>query len=63
MLEVYIERWTEPGGITRFPWSVWVDGRQVQHSGRNDDPDAAEAEARDFCRKAIGREPDRVRRL
>ena len=63
MLEVYVERWTEPGGGTRFPWSVWLDGKQVQHNGRHDDPAAAEAEAVAFCRQMIGREPDRVRRL
>ena len=64
MIEIIIERWTNPGGATDFRWSVWRDGHRIQmgpdvHSSA----EAGEREALEFCRRSLGCEPDKVTRL
>jgi hypothetical protein len=63
MHEVMIERWNNRDGSQDVLWSVWQDGKRVHMGGPLPTADAAEAEARAFCRKALGREPDRVTTL
>ena len=59
MLEVIIERWTNPDGSTDYMWSVWQSGNRIQMSGTypTSGPDAFE-----FCTTLNGT-PDRVSRL
>ncbi len=64
MIELFIERWTGFDGNTEYRWSVWNDGHQIQmgpHSYSGDDE--CEAEALDFCVRALGREPDKASKL
>jgi len=63
MLEVYVERWSAPDGKVAYPWSAWDGGRRVTMGEAFDSAEAAEEAARAWCREALGREPDRVRRL
>ena len=61
-VEVMIERWTI-AGATDYRWSVWRDGKRLAMGGPHPSFEASEADARAACRKALGREPDRVTRL
>ena len=63
MVELIVERWSYPDGGTEFFWSLWQDGTRVHFSERHGSSEAAEAEARDFCRRALGTAPDRVTHL
>ena len=63
MIELIVERWSYPDGRTEFFWSLWQDGTRVQFSDRHDSAESAEAEARDFCRRALGAAPDKVTHL
>lgn len=62
MIEVIIERWSGPDGVS-FRWSVWQDGRRVEMGGPHADADASEAAARAWCDERLKRPPDRVTRL
>jgi hypothetical protein len=63
MIVVYVERWTGFDGTVAYPWSVWRDGTRVEMGGPFETPELAEAAARLYCRKELGAEPDRIRRL
>ncbi len=63
MLEVMIECWDNADGSVDYLWSVWRSGRRVQMGGSFDSAEAAESDARVFCRNALGEEPQRVRVL
>jgi hypothetical protein len=63
MVEVIIERWTNPDGSTNFMWSVWQNGNRVQMSGTYVTSEAAEADASEFCTETLNAMPDRVTRL
>ncbi len=64
MIEVVIERWDNFDGSVDFRWSVWRDGRRLHMAGeayRN--AESCEDEARLFCLRGLGHEPDKVTRL
>ncbi len=64
MIELFIERWTNPTGSTDYRWSVWNDGLQLQAGPRvYRGGDECVAEGLDFCVRALGREPDKVTKL
>ena len=63
MLEVIIERWTNPDGSTDYMWSVWQRGNRIQMSRPYPTSDAAEADAFEFCTETLNGTPDRVSRL
>ena len=63
MLIVYVERWTGTDGEPRFPWSVWAEGRRLEMGGPGVDAADAERQALDYCRTALGRDPDRIEHL
>ena len=63
MIEIMIERWTDPLGATDHIWSLWRDGSRLQIGNKHDTPEAAENEARVFCLQALGCEADRITRL
>ncbi len=63
MIEVMIERWTDPDGSARFLWSLWQDGRRLDMGAARPTAEAAESEAVAFCRRQLGVEPDAVTRL
>ena len=60
MLELMIEQWKNPDGSSHFLWSVWEDGSRIGMGRAAATPAAAETEGLSWCRKAAGREPDRV---
>ncbi|MBO6559155.1 MAG: hypothetical protein JJ959_01400 [Nisaea sp.] len=65
MIEIYIECWASPEGV-RYPWSIWKDGRQMDSSHATalyEDPDQAEAAAREYCADVLKASPDNVVRL
>jgi len=63
MIEIVIERWTNPDRSVDFRWSAWRDGRRVCMGGAHPTAESVEVEARQFCRQELGGEPDRVTRL
>ena len=63
MIEIMIERWTDPLKPTNHVWSLWRDGSRLQIGNKHETPEAAEAEARTFCLQALGCEPDRISQL
>lgn len=63
MHEVIIERWSNRDGSQDILWSVWEDGRRIEMGGPHATAAAAEAEALAYCRRTIGRAPDRVTKL
>jgi hypothetical protein len=63
MMEVIVERWTNPDGSADFMWSVWQNGNRVQMSGTYPTSEAAEADAVEFCTKTLNSTPDRITRL
>ncbi len=63
MIEIIIERWTNPDRTVDFRWSIWRDGRRVQMGDASPTAESSESEALEYCRRAIGRAPDRVTRL
>lgn len=63
MIVVYIERWSGVDGRVLYPWSVWDGGRRLDMGGPFASPDEAETEARAFCLRTLGVEPDRILRL
>jgi hypothetical protein len=62
-IEVIVERWVNLDKSTDFRWSIWRDGTRVQMGGPHPSAEASEQEARAFCRKSLGRDPDHVERL
>ena len=60
MIEVMIERWIGVGGVTDHIWSVWRDGSRIEIGQRHETTEAAEVEAREYCRRHFGGDPDRV---
>ena len=65
MIEIYIECWASPEG-TRYPWSVWRNGRQIESSHATslfEDPDESEVAARQFCNEVLNESPSSVVRL
>jgi hypothetical protein len=63
MIEVMIERWTNPDGSTDHLWSLWRDGSRLHFGDKHETALAAEAEAVAFCQRTLGVEPNRVTRL
>jgi hypothetical protein len=63
MIEVIVERWIAADGKTDYLWSLWHVGKRIQMGGSHDSADLAEAEARTFCQRNLGRPPDRITRL
>ncbi len=63
MIEIMIERWIGSDDSTDHLWSLWRGGSRLQIGNKHDTPEAAEIEARAFCQRALGVEPDRVTRL
>jgi len=65
MIEIYIEHWSQ-GDVVNYPWSVWVDGKQLASShGRHEyvSREISETHARQFCEKMLSKSPDRINRL
>ncbi len=64
MIEIVIERWTNTQGNTYFRWSVWSDRSRIE-MGQNthSDADDCEAEAVEFCWRALGQKPGQITRL
>jgi len=62
-IEIVIERWVNLDKSTDFRWSVWRDGARLQMGGPHVSLEASEQDATEFCRKSLGRDPDRVERL
>ncbi len=64
MFEIVIERWSNTQGETDFRWSVWSDGDRIE-MGQNthSEADDCEAEAVEFCWRALGQKPDQITRL
>ena len=62
-IEIVIERWLNLDKSTDFRWSIWRDGARVQMGGPHSSAEASEQEATAFCRKSLGRDPDRVELL
>jgi len=62
-IDVVIERWGNLDKSTQFRWSIWRDGARVQMGGPHPTAEESEAEAVDYCRRSLGRAPDRVERL
>ncbi len=64
MIEIIIERWTNADGATDFRWSVWRDGHRIQMGpNAHSSAEAGEREAREFGRRGLGYEPDKLTRL
>jgi hypothetical protein len=63
MIEIVIERWTSLDRSVQYRWSVWHEGRRVHMGGPQVSPEQSEAEAAQFCRQSLEREPDRMTRL
>jgi hypothetical protein len=63
MLEVMIESWVNPGVPTACRWSLWADGKRVAMGGPHGTAGESEAEALQYCARALKRKPDRVTRL
>ena len=63
MVEIMIECWSQRDGSVDWLWSIWSDGRRRHMGGSHDSAESAELEARDACRKLLGRAPDEVRVL
>ena len=63
MLEVMIEQWSNRDGTTDYLWSAWQNGTRIQMGGPHDSADGAEREASEYCRRALGADPDVVTRL
>jgi hypothetical protein len=62
MIEIVIERWSGPDGIT-FRWSLWRDGSRVGMGPDYPTAEEAEATAAAFCAQRLGTRADRVTRL
>jgi hypothetical protein len=62
MIEIIIERWSGPEGIT-FRWSLWRDGSRVGMGPEYPTAEEAETVAVGFCAQTLGARPDRVTRL
>jgi hypothetical protein len=60
MLEIMIEKWSNRDGSVDFLWSLWDDGKRVTMGGHFDSAAAAETAARQYCKKQLGAEPDRI---
>jgi hypothetical protein len=64
MIELVIERWDNFDGSVDFRWSLWRDGRRLHMNAEAySSAEACEADARLFCRRGFGRDPDKVTRL
>ncbi len=63
-LEIFIERWAN-GDMARYPWSIWIDGKQLVSSHGQveyDSPENARNDALRICSE-LDRKPDRVTEL
>ena len=63
MLELIIERWSDPAEGDSFRWSLWQDGRRLGMGGPHDSAAASEAEALALALDRLGKRPDRTTRL
>ena len=63
MLELMIERWSDPSEGDSFRWSVWEDGKRIAMGGPHDTAAESEADALGLLQRRLGRRPDRVTRL
>jgi hypothetical protein len=63
MLELIIERWTEPKTGTTFRWSLWQDGQRILMGGPHKSGETSENDGLRECEEQLGRAPDRVTRL
>jgi hypothetical protein len=63
MIELIIERWSDPDGSSHYLWSVWRDGKRLEMSRRIASAEGAETLGRSWCEQTIGSPPDRVTRL
>jgi hypothetical protein len=62
MIELVIERWSEPDGTT-YRWSLWRAGKRVAMGQPQDSAEAAEAAAIAACVQEFGVRPERVTAL
>jgi hypothetical protein len=64
VVEIVIERWTNPDGSMDFRWSLWRAGHRLR---MGDDVHATseccEKDAREYCARGLGVGPDRITRL
>lgn len=63
MLELIIERWTQPVSGTSFRWSLWQDGKRVQMGGPHKTAAISEHDGLADCQEQFGRAPDRITHL
>jgi hypothetical protein len=63
MIEIIIERWSQRDGRTDYLWSIWRDGKRTAMGEPHKSAEAAEAEAREACRRSLQEAPDRITRL
>jgi hypothetical protein len=63
MLELIIERWTQPASGTSFRWSLWQDGKRVLMGGPHKTAETSEQDGHAECQAQFDRAPDRVTRL
>lgn len=63
MVELIIERWTNPDGSVNFMWSVWRDGKRVGMGRPQRAVELAETEGGQWCWRELKHPPDRVTRL
>lgn len=63
MVEVIIEQWRNRDGSVDYHWSAWEAGSRIHMGGAHGSGEEAEMEARDFCRRSLGAEPDRMTHL
>lgn len=63
MLELMIERWSDPARGDSYRWSLWDSGKRIAMGGPHRSVDESEREALGVCGKKLGRQPDRVTRL
>lgn len=60
MIDVMIEQWKNLDGSVDYLWSVWQAGSRLHMGGTHDTAEAAEQEARSFCRQRYNAEPASV---
>ena len=59
MLEVIIDRWSK-AGKTDYLWSIWRDGKRIYQGSSHNALEEAEQDAREFCRRQLRQEPDKI---
>lgn len=64
MVEIVIERWTNPDGSMDFRWSLWRSGHRLRMGHDvHATSESCEKDAREYCARGLGVEPDRITRL